>query len=114
MVATAPWGWACTTQPPTVVAAASARIASSVFMVLTSILFHPGKVCRGEDGVSTTFGAGSLRPSGRPGGAQIAVLRDVALTVDAAHRQGVLYRDLKPDNILIDRKNQPHVDDFGL
>ena len=45
---------------------------------------------------------------------QVTVLRDVAMAVDHAHRHGVIHRDLKPQNILIDSKNQPHVTDFGL
>ena len=45
---------------------------------------------------------------------QITVLRDTAMAVDHAHRHGIIHRDLKPANILIDRKNHPHVADFGL
>ncbi|HLY08315.1 MAG TPA: protein kinase [Planctomycetota bacterium] len=45
---------------------------------------------------------------------QITVLRDTAMAIDHAHRHGIIHRDLKPANILVDRKNHPHVADFGL
>lgn len=34
--------------------------------------------------------------------------------VEAAHRQGVIHRDLKPQNVIIDSKNQVKIIDFGL
>ncbi|AGA25450.1 serine/threonine-protein kinase [Singulisphaera acidiphila] len=42
------------------------------------------------------------------------LLATVARAVDHAHRQGFLHCDLKPANILLDAKDQPHVTDFGL
>lgn len=38
----------------------------------------------------------------------------VARAVHHAHTRGVIHRDLKPGNILIDSKGEPHLTDFGL
>jgi TolB-like protein/Flp pilus assembly protein TadD len=35
-------------------------------------------------------------------------------TVHYAHKRGILHRDIKPGNILIDAEGEPHLTDFGL
>jgi serine/threonine-protein kinase len=42
------------------------------------------------------------------------VMATVSSAVHYAHQRGILHRDLKPGNILLDQQGQPHVGDFGL
>ena len=38
----------------------------------------------------------------------------IAEALHHAHESGVIHRDLKPTNIIIDSENEPHIMDFGL
>src|SRR5436309_14636536 len=90
-------------------------------------LDHPNilpiyEVGEDEDGLpffSMKFAAGgSLRDAvphlRREPFRSVELMAKVARAVQYAHAQGILHRDLKPGNILLDGRGEPLVSDFGL
>ncbi len=62
-----------------------------------------------------SVGARLAREGAWPIDDTVRVLRDVADALAYAHARGVVHRDIKPDNILIDRASgRPMVTDFGI
>src|SRR5262245_40717433 len=89
-------------------------------------LDHPNilpiyEVSESEDGLpffSMKFATGgSLRtvgPTLRGPRECVQIMAKVSRAVEYAHSQGILHRDLKPGNILLDGHGEPLVSDFGL
>ena len=42
------------------------------------------------------------------------VIERLAAALDHAHSNGVIHRDIKPDNVLFDTSNNPYISDFGV
>ncbi|MGH8100657.1 MAG: protein kinase domain-containing protein [Chthoniobacterales bacterium] len=90
-------------------------------------LDHPNilpiyEVGHGEDGLpffSMKYAAGgSLQKAGAALRSEtresVRLIAKVARAVQYAHEQGILHRDLKPGNIVLDGRGEPFVTDFGL
>jgi serine/threonine-protein kinase len=65
------------------------------------------------------LGGGSLQDrlahdGAPPRGLALDWLEQAAGALDAAHREGVIHRDVKPANLLLDRHDRVHVADFGI
>ncbi len=43
----------------------------------------------------------------------VEILQKLALGLAYAHEQGIVHRDMKPDNVLISVSGEPHIADFG-
>lgn len=62
-----------------------------------------------------------IREWARPAGAEprsrdeiVAILTKITEALSHAHQRGVIHRDLKPQNLLVDTDGEPRVLDFGL
>ena len=42
------------------------------------------------------------------------IVRDAAFALDHAHNNGVVHRDVKPENLMLDQKGGVHIIDFGV
>jgi hypothetical protein len=62
----------------------------------------------------TPLADSARKEPGWPPAEAAALVRQIALALEEAHSHGVIHRDLKPSNIMINRRGEPVVMDFGL
>jgi serine/threonine protein kinase len=97
-------------------ALAAARLSGEPHIVT---IFDVGEHAERPFIVMEYLGGGSLEQRLRENGAQdparaLEWLEQAARALDAAHRHGVVHRDVKPANLLLDRNDDVHVADFGI
>ncbi|MBV9515536.1 MAG: serine/threonine protein kinase [Mycobacteriaceae bacterium] len=76
---------------------------------IDGLLFVDMRLIDGVDLHSILVDEGPLAPA-----RAVAIVRQVASALDAAHEVGVMHRDVKPENILITRDDFAYLVDFGL
>jgi eukaryotic-like serine/threonine-protein kinase len=97
-------------------ALAAARLSGEPYVVT---VFDVGEHAERPFIVMEYLSGGSLEDRIREDGAQevgkaLEWLEQAAVALDAAHRHGVVHRDVKPANLLLDRNGTVHVADFGI
>src|SRR6266513_6050863 len=97
-------------------ALAAARLSGEPHIVT---VFDVGEHAERPFIVMEYLAGGSLEERIRKDGAEevgltLEWLEQAATALDAAHRHGVVHRDVKPANLLLDRNGNVHVADFGV
>src|ERR671927_1740948 len=97
-------------------ALAAARLSGEPHIVT---IFDVGEHAERPFIVMEYLSGGSLEDRIRRDGAQkpaqaLEWLEQAARALDAAHAHGVVHRDVKPANLLLDRNGDVHVADFGI
>ncbi len=72
--------------------------------------FFSMKLIEGRSLAQRLADAGSPMPPDEAAG----LLVKLARAVHYAHQRGILHRDIKPGNVLLDARGEPHLTDFGL
>src|ERR1700712_1180389 len=76
---------------------------------IDGILYVDMRMINGSDLRKVLKNYGPMTPA-----RAVAIVRQIASALDAAHEAGVMHRDVKPENILINREDFAYLVDFGI
>ena len=76
---------------------------------IDGVLFVDMRMINGSDLRKVLKNYGPMTPA-----RAVAIVRQVASALDAAHESGIMHRDVKPENILITREDFAYLVDFGI
>jgi len=93
---------------------AAARIGDDRVVTVYEVGAHDGRPFYSMRYVEGRSLAESLKAGPLANRPAALLMEQVARAVQAVHEQGVLHRDLKPHNILVDARGRPYLTDFGL
>ena len=76
---------------------------------IDGVLYVDMRMISGSDLRKLLKGYGPMTPA-----RAVAIVRQVASALDAAHEEGIAHRDIKPENILVTKEDFAYLVDFGI
>lgn len=95
-------------------AEAAANLQHPNIVTIHEIGEHEGLHYFSMDYVAGKNLAQAVRPGPMPAVQAARLVKLMAEAIQYAHQRGILHRDLKPQNVLLDEREQPRITDFGL
>ena len=95
-------------------AEAAANLQHPNIVAIHEVGEHEGRHYFSMDCVEGKDLAQLLRGGPLPAASAAEMLKTISDAVKYAHQRGILHRDLKPQNVLLDERGQPRITDFGL
>ena len=95
-------------------AEAAANLQHPNIVAIHEVGEHEGRHYFSMDYVEGKNLAGLVREGPLPPTTAAQLVKTIAEAIQYAHQRGILHRDLKPQNVLMDEHDRPRVTDFGL